>query len=814
MDSDVSVKEVMEMAADDIVAAGTKDTTTFDAIVKDAKSFLSEAVDVGHDVIDGSLAKMAKDAKKQQGIVIAGKALVQSLAREVETLAEAISAGKATDADMLRFTQMESRLVEVSANLKSVITGSAQTTAAGRIRTADWVTGKELTTSRAVEDALASGDTLEAIRLRAAAIKANKDAGGAEQGLLRIVDRPTNTPIRIATEFYINSILSGVKTQMVNLMSNSLNTLLLPSEKLVGGLMGGDTAMMREGFKQFQGIYLSLKDSMKMAGTAWKNGRNILDPEAAILEANGVDYHAIKYTGENQTAATLVNGKFGVGNIVRLPSRALQTGDELFKQINYRASLYARLSTEAADLVKAGKLTQQEAAKFVSDRMVAGIDRNGAAVSQVDLDFAREATYTQELRKGSASKRVQDFTNHHPWSKLIVPFVRTPINILRATGQRTPIVSRLSKTLMEDLKSGDPRRVASARGKVMTGRLVWGSAALAAMEGKLTGSGPKDSVLRARLYETGWKPYSFVVTDSNGGKRYVPYNRLEPFGTIFGIAADMAEIGGQVGDTEYEELASAAIVALTNNVTSKSYLQGLADHFDALSDPDRYLDKIMQKYAASAVPFSSAMRDVRKVQDPHMREVRSMLDAIRNTIPGLSDDLPARRSWVTGEPILYPKGWGPDNTTALGEAVAAANPLVVSEWKQDPVLDELANLNFAFSPPARTRDGVELNSEQYSRLLELHGTIRNGRLNMYQALERVMQNKKYDINRERFQDDVDPSLNPRVQAIQRVITMYRRAAWQKLVEEDPELKSTIAARRQEAATAARSAYSGIADLAQ
>ncbi|WP_432450607.1 hypothetical protein [Aliiroseovarius marinus] len=810
MDADVDVKEVMNMAADDIVAAGIKDQTTFDEIVKDAKGFLTDAVEVSPEIIDASLARMAKDAEKQQGIVIAGKAMVQSLAREVETLASKIDAGSASKMDMEKFIRLEQRLVETSANLKSVITGSAQTTAAGRIRTADWLDGHEIATQDLLASRLGKDGGIQGIEGRAKAILLNKETKGGERGLLRIVETDPSTPMRVVNEIYINSILSGPKTHMVNLMSNAMNTLLLPAEKMVGGAMRLDGATMREGFVQYQGLSMALKDSFKMAGTALKRGRNILDPEAAILEANGVDYHAIRSQSENPVIRNLVNY---MGETIRLPSRGLLAGDELFKQMNYRSNLYARLSTEASDLVAAGKITKEEMGQHIADRMATAFDRKGSARSQVDLDYAREATYTQDLRQDSPSRHVQDFTNRHPGMKLILPFVRTPTNILKAGVQRTPVLRRLSKSLMDDINSGDPRRMASANGKLATGSLMWGMGVTLAMEGRITGSGPKDPTLRARLMETGWRPYSVVTDDGNGGKRYVEYRRMDPYAMFLGIAADVAEIGGQVGEAEMSELATSAIIGLVNNVASKTYLQGLIDVVEGVSDPERFLPGLMRQYASSMVPFSAAQREMRKHVDNEMREVRSVVDAVMNTVPGFSDDLPARRSWITGEAIQYPKGWGADMTSPIGDAFAAANPIIAGDWKQDKVLDELGNLDFGFSAPTRKLEGVEMTTAQYSRLLELHGTVRIGRYNMYQALEKVFDSAQYDLGRERFQDAADPQMNPRVMMVQRVIMNFRKAARAKLLEEDADLRSQVEGVKREAFGHARSVYSGVADLA-
>lgn len=805
MDGDVDIKDVMNLAADDIIAAGIKDTTTFAAIQKDAVKYLSDAVDVSPEVIDASLARMAADAEKQQGLVIAGKSLMQSLAREVELLAYRIDAGDDSTELLAKFVRYNQRLVEVSANLKSVIRGAAQTTTAGRIRTTDLVTGQALNTQDILKqlDGMVSGaGGVKGVRDLAKAIKLNAGTRGGDQSLLRIAEAGSKglwtKSMEGLSEVYINSILSGPKTHIINAVSNVLNTALLPSEKILGGAAGMNGAMMREGMIQFLGLSRAIKDSFKMAGVSLWKGRNILDPEAGILEANGITRGAIGAPNwvKNPAAKTVLDG---LGEIIRVPSRFLLSSDELFKQLNYRSSLYARLTMEAADLVAAGKLTKDGAAQFVADRMKTAFNADGGARSQIDLDFAREATFTQELNRreglGSFAAGVQDFTSRHPFMRLIIPFVRTPANIMKASLQRTPFLHKLSTQMKSDLASGDPRRIAAARGKLVTGSLIWSSAILLATEGNLTGSGPRDPATRARLMETGWRPYSYVYRKDDGSVEYIEYKRLEPFATFLGMAADITEIGGQISEQDMSELATASVLAMTQNITSKTFLQGISDVVEALNDPQRYGPSYLYNFGANMLPYAALRREMRKGTDPATRDVQSLLDAIKNTLPAYSETLPARRSWITGQPILYPTGWGSDLMSPLGEAFASANPIIGSEWKGDKVLDELARINFAFSPPTRKVEGADLTPQQYERYVELNGTIRIGRRTMYQALEHLFDREAYDIGRERAADTSDPSTNPRIKLIQKVITQYREAAKMQLMREFPEIRQQVVTRR-------------------
>ena len=314
--------------------------------------------------------------------------------------------------------------------------------------------------------------------------------------------------------------------------------------------------------------------------------------------------------------------------------------------------------------------------------------------------------------------------------------------------------------------------------------------------------------------ETGWRPYSFVIGEGDN-KKYVEYRRLDPFATILGIAADSADILGQVDDKTGEEVGVAALTAVMNNLGSKTYLQGGVDLAQAVSGPEMFMQRYVQRLTTSFMPYSGAIRESRRFNDDAMREVRSILDAIKDTVPGYSATLPARRSMITGEPITLPKGFGEDAFGPLADAYASMQPIYESEYRADTVLDELAQLGEGVTGyPSRKLMGVELTPEQYSEYTALHGQYRNPSTHrtLYQELERVFNSAAYDRGRDRYADDSDPSLNPRIKMVRKVITNYRQAARNELLQRHPDLRRAVQEREAQAVQNGRSMLSGIAEL--
>lgn len=164
---------------------------------------------------------------------------------------------------------------------------------------------------------------------------------------------------------------------------------------------------------------------------------------------------------------------------------------------------------------------------------------------------------------------------------------------------------------------------------------MWTGAAMLAAEGHITGGGPVDPELKSQLMATGWQPYSVKV---NGV--YVSYNRLDPFASFLGLAADFSNVNGYLSDKKKGDYAQLATLSLVNNLASKSYLKGLIDTLSIVGSQDaNKIDRWMRQRAASYAPSFVG----RLNPDPEMKEVRSVMDAIMTKIPGYSTQVPPKR---------------------------------------------------------------------------------------------------------------------------------------------------------------------------
>jgi hypothetical protein len=210
----------------------------------------------------------------------------------------------------------------------------------------------------------------------------------------------------------------------------------------------------------------------------------------------------------------------------------------------------------------------------------------------------------------------------------------------------------------------------------------------------------------------------------------------------------------------------ATVAAIARNLTSKTYLKGLQETINVMDDPERYFPLWVNNRVASYVPaFFSTFK-----MDPASREVRSVIDAVKNRIPGLSDELDPRRN-VLGEVVTVPEGFGPD----------ALSPFAYVKWKDDKVAREIARLEHGFQlPPPILGETIDLredrwrvseNQTAYDRYQELVGTVRVGGKTLKEFLDTYIASPAYERMTDNFRLDGYDVEGSKVKTIRSIIGM-------------------------------------------
>lgn len=745
------------------------------------------------------LNALYSNTKNLDARMLGARQLLLASTKRLKDLAETAAGPTGTDADLLALRSHAALHVGLQAEVKGTQTEIARAMSAMRI----------------ISDHSVDPDALDTLMRATGGRDVNKKFAQAIADMTDPVQignyvRPgLYAKTRDAViEYYINSLLSGVPTQVVNLLSNSImvplsiaeraSTAAIGSARQALGIGSKDAAAFSEVSGQLFGVMQGFKDALgvtSQGATAFKQavslaGQGKLQEAAALLRQNAEEFGNTYRTAitEDPIADPLTkietrhraisaqafetNGALGkaldlLGFVVGLPSRALVTADDLFKTIGSNMELYSQAYRQATDKGLTGEAFKQEVANIIANP---SSDMRASA-----LRAAREMTFNQEL--GPLGGKLTQMAAIKPELRLILPFIRTPANIIKYVGERTPALNLLAESQRQALAAGG-RQADLVLAKTATGTLLLTSALGLAANGYITGGGPTDpDVYRFWKRDGKWQPYSFKV-----GDQYIAFDRMDPVGMFFGLAADMHDIANHYfgDDPSTKDLPSAIMLAVSKNLTSRTWLSGVTNAIQALNTRQGNTDPAALHYlrdmATAFVP--NFLRGVRQMDDPETKEVWNLMDSLKAKTPGFSKDVPAARS-LFGEKVLVPPRLGPD----------FVSPIANQESSSDPVVKEIMRLGIGFKKPDKKIGNVELTPQLYTRRDELAGkeaTDGEGRT--------LRDRLAYEMGTERYQSATDGDAEyegSRGYILRRIVAGYRQMAERKLIQENPELQQAV-----------------------
>lgn len=474
---------------------------------------------------------------------------------------------------------------------------------------------------------------------------------------------------------WINSLLSGPKTHIVNVTSNLVTALMETPEMAIAAGIGvarkaaggnSDRVLMSEVGPRLFGTLRGASDALAAAKKGWSE------------EAGG----------KIDAVRPAIGGT--AGKIIGVPTRLLNVEDEMFKAMARRSEM-AGMAVRKARMegLKGGELKAR-----IDDLLSSPTDE----MKQAAADAALYKTFQRPL--GPAMQKISTALNSAPVLKLFIPFVRTPTNLLKYAIERTPAAPLLKEVRQDFIAGGLKRDLAIAKMTLGTG--IAALVAGLAEKGHFTGNGPADPSARKALEADGWQPYSFKVGDT-----YISYRRLDPWATIIGTAADAVELQSAMTEKQARDAGAIVTGAIVHNLASKTWLSGLSDLVDAITDPQANLKNTITRLGASmATPTLASqitqMIDpvIRDTTDPsYMGQLRKKIEA---RIPGLSTGVIARRDILGKE--LRNEG---------GPLARLLSPFDTRQVRSDPAAKAIYDSGARFSVPSRSVGGGRLSDKDF-----------------------------------------------------------------------------------------------------
>jgi hypothetical protein len=402
-----------------------------------------------------------------------------------------------------------------------------------------------------------------------------------------------------------------------------------------------------------------------------------------------------------------------VGSLVRIPGRAIAAIHSMDTATNYSAAIAARAYREAIQQGLDGNARASHIANRTQNPPQDWMEAAHKEAYAATL-MAPGGNFVHRLSQLlNTSAKLPGIGEIRPL-KFIDPFVHIGANVItKSIVERTPL-GILSSELRADLM-GRNGNIAqdTAQARMLAGTALAITFGSLAMEGYITGSGPSDPKEAMRWRQV-YQPHSVRIGDI-----WYQVNRLGPLGMLLSTSADLYSVARDASEGEMLTAAAHLQHAITQNILDESFMRGPSDLIKAVEDPGRYGEGYLKNFASSFVPFSTGMFQIARAADPYSRQARTVVDAIKQRIPGISETLLPRRD-IWGEEIPNPEAFGHAGFTAI----------YMKKVNTDPVNQAMLDLGIAPALVERKIRNVDLTDEEYDDFARLAGRMAKQRLDV------------------------------------------------------------------------------------
>jgi len=697
--------------------------------------------------------------------LVAGRNILVGLVEQVNDLAIKVASNAANPEDILKFEKLQAQTIM----MQSFMQGQIRET--GRALNSMKIVARAINTKQAQVIAgeasqVAESSVIKARRI-AEVMQGVKDGSATPAQAIKEMTEMSYLGRSVASivNYWTASILSGSKTQLVNLISNTtmqaMNTLFVrplagvisPLRQAVSNNVsfvgGGPGVNNYEALAELVAARLGTRDALMMAGRVFKEGtftnkgeyvssfgdQKIKDVQRDTMPIGQIGFSENVNLGKVPVISHLLNmtqritegASYGV----------LSTGDEFFKAMAYRKSLYAQAVRYAARNSDDPEVILKEASSMLDEGNITKTMHDEAMAEAERLTFTNETMGWV----GMMANSVREWTQQIPALRFIAPFISTPAALLDRTIQMSPIAP-LQKDFRDRLaKGGADADVALA--EMTFGTMMMGMFMMLYHDGSVTGNGPENPAQRKALETTGWQPNSIRV-----GDKYYSYARgVDPMGNSFAAIANMMDrMAYAQEDPALSDWTIGIVMSLAKHFKDNTYMQGFANAL-ALIDGRKNYTKENAKLLAQFVP--SLARDIKAVTGDNEIRVVPTSNSFWKSLVGYTEARVPGMDVGATMPLRY---WdGTVVTAGGGEALYLYNslsPMKVSVARDDLASAYMVHNGIAVTPPdSKLRignafqidliDDLDAGTELYDRLLQVVGETRR------KAVEAIVKTKEF-----------------------------------------------------------------------
>ena len=286
----------------------------------------------------------------------------------------------------------------------------------------------------------------------------------------------------------------------------------------------------------------------------------------------------------------------------------------------------------------------------------------------------------------------------------MVPFVKTPWNILKEGVTYVPGLPFAFRPKYSE--GGTPVKMSNDE---LIPRQILGLGMFAGImsmyaAGRVTGA-PRNADEAQSWKDEGKSAFAWKVGDT-----WIPYQRIEPIATAFGLAGDLQRaIEDYNSDPNpdkkfYGDLITDIMIGLKYHILSKSFMEGFSLVLEGVTDPARADERIASQLLRPLTP--AIVNEAARILDPYERQATSPIEKLQQRIPGLREQLPPEYG-------LY---GGPRETNRI-QAITGFG--IVSDSDRSPLQMELSRLNYTKGRVGDKIQGLDMSNEQIGRYRQI-----------------------------------------------------------------------------------------------
>ena len=510
-----------------------------------------------------------------------------------------------------------------------------------------------------------------------------------------------------------NNILTGLAP--VRAAAGAFTGLIgKPVTTFAGAALTGDAATFKRSMFVYGGIRENIQRGFTNLADEWRHAVNSPELSAARQRKDFQDVILQDIeTMDEMAEGWRAKGEFGKvamwnitkglsyfnnNPVVKSGINAMTAIDGFTKSFSASMSARSRAYDELFDEAS-GAIDVESFTSLQSKLYDESFDRTGLLKDDVATLVAGELNLNMDSKTVTA---LEGIMQHVPVAKAIFMFPRTGINAVKLVSTFSPtgllgqsigrgraIANAVTQAEIDEVlvthgyKPGNNQAFQGLKSEykgreIMGGAVVMG-AAMYALNGNLTGSGPSDPAERKRMQDLGWTEYSF--RDWNGEWR--SYKGLEPFDTFLGLTADIVYEGTRMDSAVTEEWFQTLAHSISMNISNKTFLSGFEPVVRILNGDPGAGQRFLAMQANGFTPGAGIRSILNKAIAPQLKDVDKTFWGyyanLNKFIPPVGSELNDLLDIYTGKPIDY--------TDGINRAVNAVLPFFKTnggneEWRQ------------------------------------------------------------------------------------------------------------------------------------